>query len=246
MKKKLMTRKQSQLIHYDTLNTKYQRIASIFNSDEIAKATAAQELPPLHGRSLFCLGPNNSLRIMCHTLVENKWFTRIILVLICISTITLALETPLDDPEGDKLRVLGYIDLFMTVAFTFEAVVKIVAAGFAFTGKDSYIRDAWNILDFSIVLAALLGIIAGDAIEISFIKSLRIMKILRPLRAVNKIRGLKIAIMSLGGSIPSIVSLQIIVLFFVFLFAILQTTILSGQFYYCELNHTSVSQKQVD
>ena len=50
----------------------------------------------------------------------------------------------------------------MTVAFTFEALVKIIAVGFLFTGKPSYIRDPWNILDFIIVIAALLGAIAGD------------------------------------------------------------------------------------
>ena len=123
----------------------------------------------------------------------------------------------------------------MTVAFTFEAMVKIIAWGFAFAGKPSYIRDAWNILDFIIVVAALLGAIAGNAIKISFIKALRILKVLRPLRAISHIDGLRIAIMSLGGSIPSIISLQVIVLFFVFLFAILQTTIFSGMFYSCDV-----------
>lgn len=134
----------------------------------------------------------------------------------------------------------------MTVVFTFEALVKIIAAGFLFAGKDSYIREPWNILDFLIVFSALLGIIAGDAIEISFIKALRILKILRPLRIIAKNKGLKVAIMSLGGSIPSIVSLQVIVLFFVFLFAILQTTILSGQFFSCELGHVDLDPKQVN
>ena len=99
---------------------------------------------------------------MCYKLVESKWFKNTILVLIIISTITLALETPLDDPKGDKIRVLKHIDLFMTVAFTFEALVKIIAVGFLFTGKSSYIKDPWNILDFIIVVAALLGAIAGD------------------------------------------------------------------------------------
>ena len=183
---------------------------------------------------------------MCYKLVESKWFQNIILILIIISTVTLALETPLDDPKGDKIRILGYIDFFMTVAFTFEAVVKIIAAGFLFCGSPSYIRDPWNILDFLIVLAALLGAIAGSAIEISFIKSLRIMKVLRPLRTIGRIPELKIAIMSLSGSIPSIFSLQIIVLFFVFLFAILQTTIFSGMFYRCDVEHLDLKQKQVD
>ena len=52
----------------------------------------------------------------------------------------------------------------MTIVFTIEAVLKIIAVGFLFAGKNSYIREAWNILDFVIVASALLGIIAGDAI----------------------------------------------------------------------------------
>ena len=95
----------------------------------------------------------------------------------------------------------------MTTVFTFEAVVKIIAAGFLFAGKKSYIREAWNILDFLIVASALLGIIAGDAIEVSFIKALRILKILRPLRIIARNKGLKVAIVSLGRSIPNIVNL---------------------------------------
>ena len=199
-------------------------------NDEIIEPVAE-----LKGVSLFCLKPTNPLRVMCYKLVDWKWFLRIILILIIISTITLALESPLDDPEGTKIVILKKIDLFMTVAFTFEAIVKIIAWGFAFAGKQSYIRDAWNILDFIIVVAALMDAIAGSAIKISFIKALRILKVLRPLRAISHIDGLRIAIMSLGGSIPSIISLQVIVLFFVFLFAILQTTIFSGMFYPCDV-----------
>ena len=180
------------------------------------------------GKALFCLSPTNGLRLLCHKIVGNKWFKNTILILILISTVTLALETPLDDPEGDKIRVLTYIDFFMTISFTIEAVLTIISFGFLFSGKQSYIREPWNILDFVVVASALLGLVAGDAIDISFIKALRILKILRPLRIIARNRKLKVAIMSLGGSIPSIVSLQVIVLFFVFLFAILQTTILSG------------------
>ena len=131
----------------------------------------------------------------------------------------------------------------MTIAFTIEAAIKIIAAGFAFAGKTSYIREPWNILDFVIVLSALLGVIAGDAIQVSFIKALRILKILRPLRIIARNKGLKVAIASLGRSIPAIVNLQVVVLFFVFLFAILQTTLLSGQFYMCETGHLGLDMK---
>ena len=84
-----------------------------------------------------------------------------------------------------------------------------VPVGFAFAGKTSYIREAWNILDFVIVLSALLGIIAGDAIQVSFIKALRILKILRPLRIIARNKKLKIAIASLGKAIPGIFELEV-------------------------------------
>lgn len=132
----------------------------------------------------------------------------------------------------------------MTAAFTFEMLVKIIAWGFAFAGKDSYIRDPWNILDFLIVTSALLGVIAGDSIKVSFFKALRILKVLRPLRVIARNKGLKVAIVALGSSLPNIINLQVIVLFFVFLFAILQTTLLSGQFSACSTDHLELTAKQ--
>ena len=210
---KLLAR--SPLFHYKPDATMLKRVSTIAQKDN------KTETKPLMGYSLFCLGPMNKFRMAVNAFVNHKWFERIILTLIIISTITLALETPLDDPDGDKIMILEKIDLFMTIVFTFEMTVKIIAWGFMFAGKGSYIREPWNILDFLIVGSALLGIIAGDAINISFLKALRILKVLRPLRLIAKNPGLKIAIISLGRSIPNIVRLQGIVLFFVFLFAIL-------------------------
>lgn len=161
-------------------------------------------------------------------------------MLIIVSTLTLALETPLDDPDGKLVNVLKYIDYFMTGSFCLEALLKIISYGFFLNGKQSYIREPWNILDFVIVLSALTGIIAGENIDISFIKSLRILRVLRPLRIIARNDGLKVAITSLFNSIPSIINLQIIVLFFIFLFAILQTTLFSGSFNYCHMDHLSL------
>ena len=81
----------------------------------------------------------------------------------------------------------------------------------------------------------------------SFIKALRILKILRPLRIIARNQKLKVAIVSLGRSIPNIFRLQIIVLFFVLLLAILQTTLLSGAFYSCNTDHLEhMSAEQFD
>ena len=191
----------------------------------------------LRGVSLFIFGSKNILRRFCAFISYHKYFDRLILTFIVISTLTLALETPLDDPEGPLITNLTYIDYFMTGAFTIEALLKIISSGFLFCGKSSYIRDPWNILDFIIVISALTGIFAGDSIDISFIKALRILRILRPLKIISKNDGLKVAITSLFNSIPSIINLQIIIIFFIFLFSILQTTLFSGSFNYCSVEH---------
>ena len=177
-------KKAGTLVHYDMESNIFERASTI--KEDKSKDVGLKEL---QGRALWCFGPDNAFRMFCQKwFAENLTFNWIILALIAISTLTLAAETPLDDPEGKKIKILEAIDLFMTIAFVLEAAVKIIAWGFAFSGKNSYIRDAWNILDFVIVAGALLGLLAGDAIDISFIKALRILKILRPLRMIAKNR----------------------------------------------------------
>ena len=118
----------------------------------------------------------------------------------------------------------------MTGAFTLECIIKVIAFGFIGT-QTAYIRDPWNILDFTIVLSAVAGFLMPPGVNISAVKSLRILRILRPLKIISKNKSLKIALTSLVNSIPKIANLQVIVFFFMFLLAILQTTLLSGKFY---------------
>lgn len=54
---------------------------------------------------------------------------------IFVSTVTLALEQPLEDPESRKREIMGYIDLATTSIFTVEAVLKIIVLGFLFNKK---------------------------------------------------------------------------------------------------------------
>lgn len=55
------------------------------------------------GFSLFCLSETNPLRKFFIDLTKNKYFENTILTLIAISTINLALESPLDKPNNTKL-----------------------------------------------------------------------------------------------------------------------------------------------
>lgn len=77
-------------------------------------------------------------------LVIHKAFGIAIMVCIVISTVTLAFEEPLEDPNSEKRIIIGLIDYVTTTIFTIEALLKIIALGFLFNGKRSYLRDSWN------------------------------------------------------------------------------------------------------
>jgi len=181
----------------------------------------------------------NKFRRFCWTTCSNPWFDRIVLLLITISTILLAVDSPLDDPTSKKRAILDYIDYGMSLAFTLEMLTKIVAFGFLFCGPSSYIKNGWNILDFIIVAASLFSI-AFSEYNISFLKALRMLRILRPLRLISRNKGLKLSITSLINSIPSIVNLMVIVTFCIFLLAILGTTLFGGKFYTCHNEHIPI------
>ena len=72
-----------------------------------------------------------------------------------------------------------------SITFIIECVVKVFAMGFVWS-KKSYLREAWNCLDFFIVSISIVGFlpIEGGA---DSLKALRTFRILRPLRSVNKL-----------------------------------------------------------
>lgn len=89
--------------------------------------------------------------------MKNKAFDYCILVLIAVSTINLAFDTPLRDPKSKLNTVLTKIDYFMTSVFTTEAILKIIAFGFT-TQKYGYLRNPWNLVDATVVFFSLLSI----------------------------------------------------------------------------------------
>ena len=146
---------------------------------------SAKRDPPLDGRSLYLFTNENMLRKTCSRVANSKIFEIAIISLIVISTLNLAFESPLDDPNGSKLKVLAMIDVGMTVIFTFEAMLKIIAFGFVLNGKNSYMKSGWNVLDFIIVLSALISLVFNTDLE--FFKALRILRVLRPLRLIKRV-----------------------------------------------------------
>jgi hypothetical protein len=159
----------------------------------------------MFGNSLFCFGPENMFRRWCNKLIQQKAFDWVIMFFIFVSTILLCMESPTYDPDSTYMMTLGKIDYVMTIIFVLEMCIKIIAMGFVKNGEKSYLLDSWNILDFIIVVCSLLSLLLSAWIDIAYLKVFRMLRILRPLRLINRQKQLKLAITSLMKSIPDIV-----------------------------------------
>jgi hypothetical protein len=73
-------------------------------------------------------------------------------------------------------------------------ILKIFAMGF-FLNKGSYLRDHWNKLDFAIIFSGYIGyIFEGGGANLSVLRSFRV---IRPLRTISSIEGLRIIVSAL-------------------------------------------------
>lgn len=52
------------------------------------------------------------------------------------------------------------------ILYTTEMVLKILGLGFIF-GKNSYLKDSWNVLDFVIVVTSLMTVFGGSEEEVA-------------------------------------------------------------------------------
>lgn len=90
-------------------------------------------------------------------------------------------------------RALYWIDFFTTMVFLCEAAMKIITFGFVGNGPPSYLRNPWNLVDFTIILLSLVSI-SPIANRLQVFKMFRI---LRALRLISRAEGLRIGLQAL-------------------------------------------------
>ena len=102
--------------------------------------------------SLFLLSERNILRRTTKFLIEWPPFEYTVLLTIIANCIVLAMEEHL--PNGDRTvlaQKLEATEPYFLGIFTVEAALKILALGFVLH-RGSYLRNAWNIMDFIVVV----------------------------------------------------------------------------------------------
>jgi len=156
--------------------------------------------------------------------------TQIIITCIILSSICLALDNPLNDPNSGMSQALGVLDVIWTFIFIFEMIVKLISLGFCLH-KGSYLRNGWNVLDFFIVLISIMGLAKlGPS---SALKPMRTIRILRPLRMVSRFPELKLVVDALMSSVPETLNVLVISCLFLLIFAVFGVNYLKGTFNSC-------------
>ncbi|XP_035995934.1 voltage-dependent N-type calcium channel subunit alpha-1B isoform X4 [Fundulus heteroclitus] len=187
--------------------------------------------------SMFIFGQTNPVRRLCHYVVNLRYFEMCILMVITMSSITLAAEDPVQ-ANAPRNNVLKYLDYVFTGVFTFEMVIKMIDLGLLLH-PGSYFRDLWNILDFIVVSGALVAFACSSLMggtkgkDINTIKSLRVLRVLRPLKTIKRLPKLKAVFDCVVNSLKNVLNILIVYILFMFIFAVIAVQLFKGKFFYC-------------
>ncbi|XP_066509267.1 voltage-dependent P/Q-type calcium channel subunit alpha-1A-like isoform X14 [Hoplias malabaricus] len=154
-------------------------------------------------------------------------FEWMILTTIIANCIVLALEQHL--PVGDKTPLserLEETEPYFIAIFCFESGIKILALGFAFH-KDSYLRNGWNVMDFVVVLTGILSTV-GSELDL---RTLRAVRVLRPLKLVSGIPSLQVVLKSIMKAMIPLLQIGVLLFVAILMFAIIGLEFYSGKFH---------------
>uniref|UniRef100_A0A674EGL9 Voltage-dependent N-type calcium channel subunit alpha n=1 Tax=Salmo trutta TaxID=8032 RepID=A0A674EGL9_SALTR len=172
-----------------------------------------------------CFTVNRSLFIFREDNLIRKYY--LILATIIANCIVLALEQHL--PANDKTPMSERLDdtePYFIGIFCFEAGIKIIALGFAFH-KGSYLRNGWNVMDFVVVLTGILATVGSDF----DLRTLRAVRVLRPLKLVSGIPSLQVVLKSIMKAMVPLLQIGMLLFFAILMFAIIGVEFYMGKFH---------------
>ncbi|XP_063429093.1 sodium channel protein para-like isoform X4 [Mytilus trossulus] len=124
-------------------------------------------------------------------------------------------------PEDKKYG--DYIEYVFTGIYTIEAVVKITARGFILK-PFTYLRDLWNWLDFTVISLAYITM----GVDLGNLSALRTFRVLRALKTVAVIPGLKTIVGALLEAVRRLRDVIILSIFMLSIFALIGMQLYMG------------------
>uniref|UniRef100_A0A674F5I0 Sodium channel protein n=1 Tax=Salmo trutta TaxID=8032 RepID=A0A674F5I0_SALTR len=115
------------------------------------------------------------------------------------------------------------VEYTFTGIYTFESLIKILARGFC-VGKFTFLRDPWNWLDFCVIVMAYVT----EFVNLGNVSALRTFRVLRALKTISVIPGLKTIVGALIQSVKKLSDVMILTVFCLSVFALVGLQLFMG------------------
>ncbi|KAK9410690.1 sodium channel protein type 2 subunit alpha-like [Crotalus adamanteus] len=134
------------------------------------------------------------------------------------ATPALYMLSPFKPPDWSKM-----VEYTFTGIYTFESLIKIFARGFCIDDF-TFLRDPWNWLDFLVISFAYLT----EFVNLGNVSALRTFRVLRALKTISVIPGLKTIVGALIQSVKKLSDVMILTLFCLSVFALIGLQLFMG------------------
>ncbi|XP_069929152.1 sodium channel protein type 5 subunit alpha isoform X5 [Oryctolagus cuniculus] len=179
--------------------------------------------------ALYLLSPFHPIRRAAVKILVHSLFSLLIMCTILTNCVFMAQHDP---PPWTK-----YVEYAFTAIYTFESLVKILARGFclhAFT----FLRDPWNWLDFSVIVMAY----TTEFVDLGNVSALRTFRVLRALKTISVIAGLKTIVGALIQSVKKLADVMVLTVFCLSVFALIGLQLFMGNLRHkCVRNFTALN-----
>uniref|UniRef100_A0AAQ5YKZ2 Sodium channel protein n=1 Tax=Amphiprion ocellaris TaxID=80972 RepID=A0AAQ5YKZ2_AMPOC len=116
-----------------------------------------------------------------------------------------------------------YLEYTFTGIYTFESAIKMFARGFCIV-PFTFLRDPWNWLDFTVIVMAYLT----EFVDLGNVSALRTFRVLRALKTISVIPGLKTIVGALIQSVRKLADVMILTVFCLSVFALIGLQLFMG------------------
>ncbi|XP_017271367.1 sodium channel, voltage gated, type VIII, alpha subunit b isoform X4 [Kryptolebias marmoratus] len=165
--------------------------------------------------SLYIISPFNLFRRIAIKILIHSLFSMIIMCTILTNCIFMTFSDP---PDWSK-----QVEYTFTGIYTFESLTKIVARGFAIDNF-TFLRDPWNWLDFMVISMAYIT----EFVDLGNVSALRTFRVLRALKTISVIPGLKTIVGALIQSVKKLSDVMILTVFCLSVFALIGLQLFMG------------------
>ncbi|XP_010171727.1 sodium channel protein type 1 subunit alpha isoform X10 [Antrostomus carolinensis] len=165
--------------------------------------------------ALYVLTPFNPLRKIAIKILVHSLFSMLIMCTILTNCVFMTMSTP---PDWTK-----NVEYTFTGIYTFESLIKIIARGFCLEDF-TFLRDPWNWLDFTVITFAYVT----EFVNLGNVSALRSFRVLRALKTISVIPGLKTIVGALIQSVKKLSDVMILTVFCLSVFALIGLQLFMG------------------